>query len=37
MAAHHEVRPVTLGWQAWSIVLVVLVLVTLAGMLILVW
>jgi len=32
-----KVRPITLGWQTWSIVVVVLLLVLGVGSLILVW
>ncbi|MBP1634754.1 MAG: hypothetical protein H6Q10_1328 [Acidobacteria bacterium] len=37
MAAPHEARFLTLGWQSWAVVAVVVMLVILAGMLLLVW
>jgi hypothetical protein len=37
MAASRGVRVVTLNWQTWSIVVVVLTLVLLAGVFILAW
>jgi len=37
MAAPRGVRLITLGWQSWAIVAVVLTIGLLAGMLVLVW
>ena len=37
MAATRGVRPVTLGWQGWSVIVIILVLVVLAGVLALMW
>jgi hypothetical protein len=37
MAASRGIRLVTLGWQTWSVVVVVLTLVMLVGLLILAW
>jgi len=37
MTASHEARLLTLGWQTWAILVIVLALVTLAGVFVLPW
>jgi hypothetical protein len=37
MAGSHRVQPIMLGWQGWSVIVIILMLVVLAGGLALTW